>query len=226
MNYIAYYRVSTKKQGESTLGLKAQQESVRRFLNGKTILHEFVEVETGTNKRVRPILSEAIQLCKKHDATLIIAKLDRLARNVAFVSSLMDAHVKFVAVDMPQANELTIHIMSAIAQHEAKIISTRIKEALAQSKKKLGNPQYLTAEAREKGQLSILKKRLNNPNMVRATAFLKSLDYENLSYTKMAEILNQNQFHTPLGKRYSACQVKRLIGKMGTSVNVDRRRQV
>ncbi len=211
MNYIAYYRVSTKKQGESTLGLKAQQESVKRFLNGKTILHEFVEIETGTNKRVRPILLEAIELCKKHDATLIIAKLDRLARNVAFVSSLMDAHVKFVAVDMPQANELTIHIMSAIAQHEAKIISTRIKEALAQSKKKLGNPHNLTAEARELGRARIKEKRLSNENTIRALAFIKGLDYNNMSLVEIARLLNDNRFSTPMGKKYSACQVRRLI---------------
>jgi DNA invertase Pin-like site-specific DNA recombinase len=148
MHHVTYCRVSTKKQGESTLGLLAQQSALLKYLGDQTIIKEFVEIETGTNKRYRPILNEAIELCKKEGATLVIAKLDRLARNVSFVSSLMDSKVKFIAVDMPEANELTIHIMSAIAQHEAKVISVQIKEALAQSKKKLGSPQNLTKEAR------------------------------------------------------------------------------
>ena len=89
MKYVAYYRVSTKRQGESQLGLKAQKHAVERFISPEMIDKEFTEVETGTNKKYRPILHEAIELCKKHNATLIIAKLDRLARNVAFVSSLI-----------------------------------------------------------------------------------------------------------------------------------------
>ena len=102
MKYVAYYRVSTKKQGESQLGLKAQKHAVERFISPDLIDAEFTEIETGTNKRYRPILNEAIELCAKTGATLIIAKLDRLARNVSFVSSLMDSKVKFKAVDMPE----------------------------------------------------------------------------------------------------------------------------
>ena len=164
MKYIAYYRVSTARQGESQLGLLAQKHAVENFISPDLIDKEFTEIETGTNKKYRPILNEAIELCAKTGATLIIAKLDRLARNVSFVSSLMDSKVKFKAVDMPEANELTIHIMSAIAQHEAKVISKRIKEGLAQSKKKKGNPQNLTAEAMAKGLASIKHKAKNNPH--------------------------------------------------------------
>lgn len=211
MKYIAYYRVSTQRQGQSQLGLKAQREAVERFISPELIDKEFTEVETGTNKRNRPILNEAIELCKKYDATLIIAKLDRLARNVAFVSSLMDSKVKFKAVDMPEANELTIHIMSAIAQHEAKVISTRIKEALKQSNKKLGTPKNLTNEARQKGLNKIQEQHATNENRLRAIAFLKGLDYNNMKLREVAELLNTNKFRTARGKEFTPTQVSRLI---------------
>jgi DNA invertase Pin-like site-specific DNA recombinase len=211
MKYVAYYRVSTKKQGESGLGLKAQREAVSRFISPDSIFQEFEEIETGTNKKHRPILKEALELCKKENAVLIIAKLDRLARNVAFVSSLMDSGVKFKAVDMPEANELTIHIMSAIAQHEAKVISTRIKDALAQSDKKLGNPNNLTLEAKKKGLNKILEQRRNNPNKKRALAFLKSMDREGMTLRDIAETLNINEFKTARGREFTATQVSRLL---------------
>jgi len=211
MKYVAYYRVSTKKQGESGLGLKAQREAVSRFISPDSIFQEFEEIETGTNKKHRPILKEALELCKKENAVLIIAKLDRLARNVAFVSSLMDSGVKFKAVDMPEANELTIHIMSAIAQHEAKVISTRIKDALAQSDKKLGNPDNLTLEAKKKGLNKILEQRKNNPNKKRALAFLKSMDREGMTLRDIAETLNINEFKTARGREFTATQVSRLL---------------
>ena len=211
MRYVAYYRVSTKKQGESKLGLKAQKEAVKRHISPNDIYHEFTEVETGTNKKERPILKEALELCKELNATLVIAKLDRLARNVQFVSSLMDSGIKFEAVDMPHANELTIHIMSAIAQNEAKVISQRIKDALAQSNKELGTPSNLTLEAKKKGLETILKSRRNNPNRVRAIAYLKTLDFKNTSLRKLAAELNNNEFRTSNNKEFTAMQVSRLI---------------
>ena len=214
MKYVAYYRVSTKRQGQSGLGLKAQREAVSRFISPDSIFQEFEEIETGTNKKHRPILKEALELCKKENAVLIIAKLDRLARNVAFVSSLMDSGVKFKAVDMPEANELTIHIMSAIAQHEAKVISTRIKDALAQSDKKLGNPDNLTIEAKKRGLNKILEQRKNNPNKKRALAFLKSMDRGGMTLRDIAETLNINEFKTARGGEFSATQVNRLLKEL------------
>ena len=214
MKFIAYYRVSTKRQGESQLGLKAQKHAVERFISPDLIDQEFTEIETGTNKRYRPILNEAIELCKKTGATLIIAKLDRLARNVAFVSSLMDSKVKFKAVDMPEANELTIHIMSAIAQHEAKAISKRVKEGLAQSKKKLGTPANLTEKARLRGLESIRHKAKNNPHNKRALAFVSGLDYNKLKLREIAEALNSNGFVTSKGKQFSTTQVIRIKSKI------------
>ena len=214
MKNVAYYRVSTKRQGESGLGLEAQKEAVRKFIHPDLIDAEFEEVETGTNKKYRPKLNEAIELCKKHDATLLIAKLDRLARNVSFVSSLMDSKVKFIAVDNPNATNLTIHIFSAVAQNEAKVISDRITSALAQSQKKLGNPQHLTQEAREKGWASVRHKAQHNPHNQRALAFVKVLDYKNLKLREIAEALNNNGFKTSTGKQFSTTQVIRILQKL------------
>lgn len=133
--FVAYYRVSTAKQGSSGLGLEAQRETVRAYLNGGPwqLVGEAVEVESG-KRSDRPKLTEALRLCRLHGATLIIAKLDRLARNVAFVSNLMESGVDFTAADFPQANRLTVHILAAVAEHEAQMISTRTKAALAAAK--------------------------------------------------------------------------------------------
>ena len=217
MKFIAYYRVSTKRQGESGLGLKAQKQSVETYLSPEAIDKEFIEIESGTNKRYRPKLQEAIQLCIKYDATLVIAKLDRLARNVAFVSSLMDSKVKFLAVDNPHATPLTIHILSAVAQDEAQRISTRIKEGLAQSKKQLGNPQHLTNEARLKGTESIKHKALNNLNNRTALAYVKMMDYKNMKLREIAEHLNDNGFKTSKGKTFSTTHIIRIKKKIEDS---------
>jgi DNA invertase Pin-like site-specific DNA recombinase len=132
MRTVAYYRVSTARQGASGLGLDAQREAVRRFLAGKgwPPLAEFVEVESG-RRSDRPRLAAALAACRLHGATLVVAKLDRLARNVAFVSALMESGVEFTACDFPQANRLTVHILAAVAEHEREMISARTKAALA-----------------------------------------------------------------------------------------------
>ena len=133
--FISYLRVSTAKQGASGLGLEAQRKAVEDYLNGGRwkLIAECVEVESG-KKSDRPKLAEALRLCRLHGATLIVAKLDRLARNVAFLSNLMEAGVEFVAVDFPTANRLTVHILAAVAEHEAAMISRRTKDALAAAK--------------------------------------------------------------------------------------------
>jgi DNA invertase Pin-like site-specific DNA recombinase len=142
--FVAYYRVSTKRQGASGLGLDAQREAVAQYLNGGQwkLVAEFTEVESGKNND-RPKLAGALQACKLYGATLIIAKLDRLARNLNFISNLMEAGVEFTAVDFPQANRLTVHILASVAEHEREMISQRTKAALAAAKRrgvKLGNP--------------------------------------------------------------------------------------
>src|SRR5271155_3430985 len=133
--FISYLRVSTARQGESGLGLEAQRDAVTGYLNGGdwTLVREVVEVESG-KRNDRPAIAEALSLCRLHNATLVIAKLDRLARNVHFISSLMESGVEFVAVDFPQANRLTVHILAAVAEHEAAMISARTKAALGAAK--------------------------------------------------------------------------------------------
>ena len=129
--FIAYYRVSTARQGQSGLGLEAQRKAVSDYLNGGAwkLVGEYIEIESG-KRSDRPKLLEALKAARKSKATLIIAKLDRLSRNVAFIANLMESSVEFTAVDMPMANKLTIHILAAVAEHEREMISQRTKVAL------------------------------------------------------------------------------------------------
>src|SRR3954454_15415444 len=133
--FISYLRVSTAQQGASGLGLEAQRAAVTDYLNGGKwkLVDEVVEIESG-KRNDRPALATALRLCRKHRATLVIAKLDRLARNVAFIANLMESGVEFVAVDMPQATKFTVHIMAAVAEQEAEAISKRTKAALEAAK--------------------------------------------------------------------------------------------
>jgi len=135
--FVAYYRVSTDRQGESGLGLEAQRQAVAQFIGDGSLLAEFQEVESGKNHRNRPQLTAAIELCRKKRAKLVIAKLDRLARNVHFVSGLMESKIDFVAVDNPHATKFTIHILAAVAELEAAQISQRTRAALQQVKREL-----------------------------------------------------------------------------------------
>lgn len=129
-NIVAYYRVSTASQGQSGLGLEAQRQAVHTY---GTPVAEFTEVESG-RKCDRPQLTEALKYCQDHGCQLVVAKLDRLARNMQFICELMDSDIEFTAVDMPAANRLTIHIMAAMAEHEARLCSERTKAGLAAAK--------------------------------------------------------------------------------------------
>ena len=149
--FVSYLRVSTDRQGRSGLGLEAQRKAVADYLNGGNweLIAEFVEVETG-KRDDRPKLREALHRAKVTGATLVIAKLDRLSRNLAFIAALQDSGAKFVAADMPEANETMIQFMAVIAQHERKMISTRTKAALAAARargKRLGNPNLAALQA-------------------------------------------------------------------------------
>src|ERR1700730_3738998 len=131
--FVAYYRVSTDRQGRSGLGLDAQRAAVRGYLGQGTPIAEFTEIESG--KRIdRPQLEQALALCRKRKARLVIAKLDRLSRNLAFIAALMDSGVEFVAVDNPHATRLTLHILAAVAEHEREMIAQRTKAALQAAK--------------------------------------------------------------------------------------------
>src|SRR5262249_3052103 len=150
--FVAYFRVSTERQGKSGLGLEAQRQAVLAYLDGGrwALVGEFTEIESG-KRNDRPQLAAALAACKKLKAKLVIAKLDRLGRNLAFIPALMERRVGFVAVDNPHANKLTVHILAAVAQHEREMISERTKVALAAAKrrgKRLGNPNLPDAAKR------------------------------------------------------------------------------
>lgn len=215
--FIAYYRVSTQRQGQSGLGLEAQQAAVAAFLNGRgDLAGEFKEIETGTGANAlakRPQLAAALIVCKRLNATLVIAKLDRLARNVHFVSGLMESKVRFVAADMPEANELTLHVMAAFAEHEAKRISQRTKEALAAAKARgvqLGKagPANLrrSIEARQA---------VADAFAVKLRPLLVSAKAKGLSQKAMAEHLNTIGIPTIEGGRWGVTQVRRIITRLG-----------
>jgi DNA invertase Pin-like site-specific DNA recombinase len=142
---VVYYRVSTQQQKRSGLGLLAQQDSAGRYIaaNPGRVLAALTEIESGRSKD-RPQLKEALRLCRIYKAKLIIARLDRLARSVSMIAGLLESDVDFVAADMPLANRFTIHILAAVAEYEARLISERIKAAFAAAKargKKFGNPK-------------------------------------------------------------------------------------
>ena len=218
--FVAYYRVSTQRQGRSGLGLDAQREAVRAYLNGGawTLASEVVEVESG-KRSDRPQLAEALRLCRRHRATLIIAKLDRLARNVAFVSALMESGVEFTAVDFPQANRLTVHILAAVAEHEAVMISARTKAALAQAKVRGvrlgGNRGNLPAVAEAGRQLS--KARRIAAAGARAADIQPDIEAVRaagvVSLNGIAAELNQRGITTARGAAWTATAVSRVLAR-------------
>jgi len=218
--YTPYYRVSTQEQGNSGLGFAAQREAVLRFVgyDEKKLKGEFQEVESGKNdKRVE--LQKAIDFCKRNGTTLLIAKLDRLSRNVAFIFKLRDEQVDFVCCDMPDANTLTIGIFATLAQHERELISQRTKAALAELKKKgvqLGSPQNLTYEARLKGAKANKKKAYDRPNNRRARGYIKSLRSQGLTFQAIADRLNAEGFKSPKGKEFTRATAQRIFTKSKT----------
>jgi DNA invertase Pin-like site-specific DNA recombinase len=212
--FVAYYRVSTAKQGRSGLGLDAQRESVMAYLDGGRweLLKEFTEVETGKGSNAlerRPVLREAMDFAKKYKATLLIAKLDRLSRNLHFITSLMESKVRFVAADMPDANELTIHIMAALAQYERKMISERTKAALARAKangKRLGNPNLTPDNERRRREARVFAERL------RPT--LEAFREQGMSQRSIVAELNNLRVQAPKGGRWSLLQLQRVLGRL------------
>jgi DNA invertase Pin-like site-specific DNA recombinase len=219
--FISYLRVSTQQQGKSGLGLEAQREAVAVFLNGGrwTLVEEVVEVESG-KRSDRPELARALRLCRIHGAQLLVAKLDRLARNVHFVSGLKESGVKFVACDMPDANDLTVNVMASMAEHEAKAISQRTKAALAAYKqrpdaKPLGGLRWdlasVSAQGRELGlQMRQKKAAKYAGDVMPVIEDLKANGAASLR--QIADGLNQRGITTARGGEWSAVQVKRILG--------------
>jgi DNA invertase Pin-like site-specific DNA recombinase len=211
--YVAYYRVSTAKQGQSGLGLEAQRAAVVAFVKDAAgIIQEFVEVESG-KRNDRPQLAAAIDYAKKKGATLIIAKLDRLSRNAGFIFALRDSGVDFVCADMPDANTLTVGIFAVLAQHERELISSRTKAALQAKIKQghmLGTPANLSDAARSKGQAVVRQKAAANENNRRAAALVAVYRGQGMGWSAIAEALNKAGFRTSMGKQFQAVQVQRI----------------
>jgi DNA invertase Pin-like site-specific DNA recombinase len=202
--FFSYLRVSTDKQGERGYGLDAQRKAIEDYLNGGSweLLGEFVEVESGKHNG-RPKLAEALAACKKHRARLIIAKLDRLSRNVAFIATLMDGKVDFVCCDFPQANRLTLHILAAVAEHERDMISERTRAGLQAARErgvKLGGPMLPSHNAARQAEAA-----------ARARAIEPVIsELAGLSAHATARELNRREVPTPTGKPWSAKTVLRV----------------
>lgn len=223
-NYICYYRVSTQRQGQSGLGLEAQRKSVADYLNGKqhNIIDEVTEVESGRNTN-RVKLKAAIDLCKATNATLLVAKFDRLSRNARFLLQIKESGVKIAAADMPDVDELVIGIMAMVAQHEAKAISERTRAALQAAK---ARGVVLGAYDKEDKSKFIgrcgTKEDALNANAARAAKYrqvslgkVRSLEHfdpdNSLSSRVLAKVFNDNGIPTVSGKgKWSSNSILRL----------------
>ncbi len=225
MQIISYLRVSTVKQGASGLGLEAQRAAVAAYAgaNAQSLVAEYVEVESGT-KVARPQLAAALASCRLHRAKLVIAKLDRLARNVAFIANLMDGGVEFVACDLPHANRLTLHLMAAIAEHEREMISQRTKAALQAAKARgvrLGNPNGAAAlldGCRAAAGRSAAHRQATAAQRRAAVApLVTELAGRGLSNRQVAGALNEKAVPAPLGGTWYSEQVRRTLRRLRDS---------
>ena len=215
MRYVAYYRVSTKRQN---LGLDAQKNTVMNYINSNNgnLIKSFEEKESGKCDN-RTELIKAIDYCKTNKATLIIAKLDRLSRNVSFIFALKDSGVNFYCCDIPECNTLTLGIFATIAQSERETISSRTKAALQAKKEmgiKLGAPNAsITNKMRVKSAEALKNKASNNINNKRAYTVISSLFERNMSLQAIATYLNNNEFRTSKNCLFTPASVSRLINR-------------
>ena len=220
--FVAYLRVSKAKQGRSGLGLEAQRESVRQFVinrGGKIIAPECVEVESGKHDKNRPELLKALKRCRVTGATLVVAKLDRLSRNAAFLMTLRDSSVDFVAADMPEANTMTVGVMAVVAQHEREVIGQRTKDALAAAKARgtvLGGKRKGAAKiaSYQRRGVAAAQEKARQVAELRREAF-EALD--GLSLNAMAARLNADSVTTSRGGKWTATAVKRTLATLAAA---------
>jgi DNA invertase Pin-like site-specific DNA recombinase len=219
--FVSYLRVSTAQQGRSGLGLEAQRQAVADYLNGGNwqLVTEVVEIESG-KRSDRPKLEEALRLCRLHNATLVIAKLDRLSRDAHFLLGLEKAGVDFVAADMPSANRLTVGIMAMVADEERRMISKRTKDALAAAKargKRLGGNRGNLAGVGDKGRAASLATRQAKAKsrVTDLRPIIEELKAAGaISLRQIAAELNAKGIKTARGGEWSAVQVQRVIERV------------
>ncbi len=227
---VAYYRVSTAKQGTSGLGLAGQATAVEEYArqHGKAIVGRYTEVESG-KLASRPELARALAHARRSGCTLVVAKLDRLSRNVAFLSSVMDSGCEFAAADMPAANKFMLHVMAAVAEHEAKAISDRTKAALAAAKARgtlLGSARPGHWDGHEDARLAGLEKaREASGKAISAKAREAYADLapvmlqwrtEGLTLKQIGDRLNSEGHTTRRGKPWNQVQVARVLQRAAT----------
>ncbi|MDO1451840.1 recombinase family protein [Rhodocytophaga aerolata] len=221
--YVSYFRVSTFKQGQSGLGMAAQRRAVAGYVKDPTlILEEFVEVESGKNDD-RPELYKAIDVAKLKGACLLIAKLDRLSRDAAFIFTLRKTGVDFVCADMPEANTLTIGIFAVLAQHERELISSRTKAALSAKKErgeKMGKSENFHQQGRCKGATSMkrlsveAKENRQAIELIRLYRRQKNEKGRPMTFEAIAHKLNAAGFITRRGKVFTKGWVKQLYDRL------------
>ena len=221
--FIAYYRVSTRQQGESGLGLDAQKAAAEAYAKqcGGNIVGTYLEVETGKGCK-RPEIMKAILHANRSWATLLIAKLDRLSRNVFFTSLLMESQVNFIACDSPQASRLTIHILAAVAEEEARMISCRTKDALRayQSRGGLLGPKtfknqqsWKPKQEQSRGLATLRNAEIAAAAYEEVRPSILSLRVQGLSFQAVANELNRQDHRTRTGKAWNKSQVKRVADR-------------
>lgn len=219
--FIVYYRVSTAKQGRSGLGLSAQKTICTNYINSipnGCIIAEYTDIQSGKNNN-RTELNKAIEDCKRYNATLVIAKLDRLSREVEFIFNLRNGGINFICCDMPDFNTLTLGIFATIAQHERELISERTKKALSEKKKqgfKLGTPDNLinNIDKAHSNSLSTRKDNaLNNDNNKKAGALIVALRNGGKEWKAIVKELNDKGFKARRGGNIDVTQARRLYSK-------------
>lgn len=222
MKLVSYLRVSTRKQGASGLGLEAQRVAIAAYAAQRhgQVIETFTEIESG-KLNARPELAKALHLAKVTGATLVIAKLDRMSRNAAFLLTLRDSGVKFVAADMPDANDLTVGIMALVAQQEREAISRRTKEALTAAKARgvrLGNPNGAEALRRAgRGNAASLQAIRNaaDGHAQNLKPVLDALAAEGVvSLGALASALNERGMLTPRGGQWHKSSVSNLLQRL------------
>lgn len=219
-SYVIYYRVSTKRQGDSGLGLDAQRAYIDHYYNGKTLLAEFTDIQSGKDVFNRPELLRALQLCRERKATLVVAKIDRLSRNTEQALAIYrELEGRLESCDIPNLDKFTLTLFMAIADRERELISIRTKGALVQKVRRVGqwrkrSQAFASGEAAKLGHASIRAQAAANANSRPASAMIGQLVKQGLSWSEIARRLNESGFKTPRGHTFQAVQVQRLYERM------------